>query len=131
MRAGIALLAIAAASCAKPEPKGPPVDAEVVFAPRGGGDEGVEGRVHCEPEAGSVGDKPGGASIVGCSASHQGDRTLTVCFHAEIDCRNGAHVNAESCREIPPGSEIRTLHAADGCDRAVGGRVTAAWVVQH
>jgi len=109
------------AGCARPSPKGPPVDATVVFAPRDGGD-GIDGRVRCEAA---------GAQGVACAISHEGDRTLTVCFHAELDCANGTHTNAESCRETPPGVEIRTLHAADGCDRPTAGRVTAAWVVAH
>lgn len=121
MRAlSIALLSLA--GCASTSKTiGPAVDASVVFAPRDGGD-GVDGRVRCEAA---------GNESVGCSISHEGSRPLTVCFHAEIDCANGSHANAESCREIPPGTELRTLHAAEGCDRPVAGRVTAAWVVEH
>ncbi len=114
------LVFIVFAGCTRPSPKGPPVDAEVVFAPRGGG-EGIEGRVRCEAA---------GAETAACSISHEGTQVLTVCFHAELQCENGAHANAESCREIAPGTEIRTLHAAEGCNRLVSGRVTAAWVVE-
>lgn len=120
MRA-LVLFAVLVGCARTPTAKGPPVDANVVFAPRDGG-EGIEGRVRCEPASGGT---------IGCSIAHEGDRTMTLCFHAEIDCGNGAHANAESCREVPPGTEIRTLHGAEGCDRPVSGRVTAAWIVEH
>ncbi|MBI2392929.1 MAG: hypothetical protein HYV09_25310 [Deltaproteobacteria bacterium] len=115
-----ALVSLLCACASTTAPKGPAVDASIVFAPKGGGD-GVGGRVRCEAT-------PGGG--VACSISHEGDRPLTVCFHAELTCQNGERASAESCRETGPGVEIRTLHAVEGCDRAVSGRVTAAWIVE-
>lgn len=117
----LCLSSLASSSCVPAtRAKGPPLDTAVVFAPRGGG-EGVDGRVRCEAA---------GPETLGCSISQDGDRPLTVCFHAEFDCANGSHANAESCRDVAPGTEVRTLHSAEGCDQAVSGRVTAAWAVE-
>lgn len=98
------------------------VDASVVFAKRGGGDESVDGRVHC------VSTKP---DEVACALSHEGDRSFTVCFHVEIVCKNGNRATAESCRETAPGTEVRTLHSAEGCDAIDVGRVTDAWIINR
>lgn len=97
------------------------VDASVVFATRGAGEAlEVEGRIHCAMS------RP---NELTCALSHEGERSVTVCFHVEVTCRNGNRTSAESCRQTAPGTEIRTLHAADGCDAVDTGRVTDAWIV--
>jgi hypothetical protein len=97
------------------------VDASVVFASKAG-DESVEGRIHCAAT------RP---DEIACSLSHEGDRSLTICFHVEITCMNGNRANAESCRDTAPGTEVRTLHTADACDAIDVGRVTDAWIVKQ
>jgi hypothetical protein len=98
------------------------VDASVVFAKRGGGGDLIDGRIHCESTK---------ADEVACSLSHEGDASVTVCFHVELTCRNGSRASAESCRMTAPGTEVRTLHAAEGCDAIEDGRVTDAWTIDR
>ena len=102
--------------------KGPrTVDASVVFANRANG-ESVDGRIHCAST------RP---DEIACSLSHEGEVSVTVCFHVEITCRNGNRASAESCRETAPGTEVRTLHSAEGCDAIDEGRITDAWIVKQ
>ena len=105
-------------------PRGGTVDAAVVFAPKMGssGEGPVDGHVRCRMAR---------ATEITCALSHEGAQSLQVCFHAEIECSNGTTASAEACRDTPPGAEILTYHAADGCEGMRGGRVTDAWVIAH
>lgn len=113
------LLLVLLSSCGPGKPR--TVDASVVFANKLT-NEGVEGRIHC----GST--RP---NEIACSVSQQGEVSVTVCFHVEITCQNGNRTTAESCRETAPGTEVRTLHSAEGCDAIDAGRVTDAWIVKQ
>lgn len=117
MRALVAAMLVGCATTPRPAV----VDASVVFAPRAGG-EPVDGHVRCAMSR---------ANEITCALSHEGATTLQVCFHADVQCSNGAAASAEACRDTAPGSQVQTYHQVEGCDALASGTVTNAWIIER
>lgn len=114
-------IALAALLLGCATPRASTIDAAVVFAPKTTG-EAVDGHVRCAVTQ---------TNEMTCRLSHEGNASLEVCFHAEVECMNGGRVSGEACRATPPGAEIVTVHAVDGCDAMKSGRVTEAWIIDR
>jgi hypothetical protein len=108
-------LAVLLCSCSS----GALVDAS---APVSGAEPAVAAHVVCRPR---------GKRSVACAISHDAAGRCAVCWVLRLECANGRSMTAETCDDIPPGTELD--HVLDdfrgraNCDAIESGALTAAW----